>query len=139
MCRALLLIAGLLLLASGARADTAVLRNEQRLHITGTERLGETVRLDLPGGSALLPADDLVSVQPEEFFPANAPPTLRVVRGIAPTDPRLRNDPTRAAGWTATARAAAVQFPPAALPFPMRPRALEMPWSPERHLRRSYP
>jgi hypothetical protein len=54
-----------------AHADYAVLRSGQRLHITGWQRLGDTVRFDLEGGSVTLPASELVSVEPEEVFPAS--------------------------------------------------------------------
>ena len=53
-----------------------VLRNGQRLHVTSYEKLGDTVRLDLPGGSVTIPAADLVSLEPEEVFPPNPPSPL---------------------------------------------------------------
>lgn len=62
-----------LLAAPAARADYAVLRNGQRLHITSYEKLGDTVRLDLPGGSVTIPAADLVALEPEEVFPPTPP------------------------------------------------------------------
>jgi hypothetical protein len=58
-----------------AHADYAVLRSGQRLHITGWQRLGDTVRFDLDGGSVTLPATELVSVEPEEVFPASPQPS----------------------------------------------------------------
>lgn len=67
-----------LLATPSARADYAVLRNGQRLHVTGYENLGDTVRLDLPGGSVTIPASDLVAVEPEEIFPANPPPAPKL-------------------------------------------------------------
>src|SRR5437660_11172881 len=54
--------------ARPAKADYAVLRSGQRLHITGWQTLGETVRLDLPGGSVTIAADDLVAIEPEDVF-----------------------------------------------------------------------
>jgi hypothetical protein len=57
-----------------AHADYAVLRSGLRLHITGWQRLGDTVRFDLEGGSVTLPASELVSVEPEEVFPASPKP-----------------------------------------------------------------
>jgi hypothetical protein len=57
-----------------AHADYAVLRSGQRLHITGWQCLGDTVRFDLEGGSVTLPASELVSVEPEEVFPASPQP-----------------------------------------------------------------
>jgi hypothetical protein len=59
--------------APAARADYAVLRNGQRLQINSYENLGDTIRLNLPGGSVTIPAGDLVSVEPEEVFPPNPP------------------------------------------------------------------
>ena len=54
--------------AQPAKADYAVLRSGQRLHITGWQNLGDTVRLDLPGGSVSISADDLAAIEPEEVF-----------------------------------------------------------------------
>jgi soluble lytic murein transglycosylase-like protein len=64
--------------APPAQAEYAVLRSGQRLHITGYERLGATVRLQLAGGSAEIPEDDLVRFEPEEVFPAARQPSLPV-------------------------------------------------------------
>lgn len=64
-----LLLAGLVPVA---QADYAVLSGGQRLHITGWQRVGDSVRLDLDGGSVTLPAGELISVEPEEVFPASA-------------------------------------------------------------------
>lgn len=61
------------LLVPAARADYAVLRNGQRLHVTSYENLGDTVRLNLPGGSITIPAADLLSIEPEEVFAPNPP------------------------------------------------------------------
>ena len=54
--------------APSARADYAVLRSGVRLHITGYERTGDSVRLTMSGGSVNVPADELVSVEPEDQF-----------------------------------------------------------------------
>jgi soluble lytic murein transglycosylase-like protein len=51
-----------------ARADYAVLRSGQRLHITAWQNLGDTVRLDLPGGSVTVAAEELQRIEPEELF-----------------------------------------------------------------------
>jgi soluble lytic murein transglycosylase-like protein len=62
--------------APAARGDYAVLRSGQRLHITGYEALGPTVRLTIAGGSVEIPAEELDHVEPEEIFvAASAPPT----------------------------------------------------------------
>jgi hypothetical protein len=73
-------ITALLLFSPSARADYAVLRSGQRLHITGWQTLGETVQLDMAGGNVTLPATDLLSVEAEDTFPANpqTSPTLNL-------------------------------------------------------------
>jgi soluble lytic murein transglycosylase-like protein len=63
------LIAGAML-APMARGDYAVLRSGERLHITGYETVGDHVRLSMPGGNLELPADELVSIEPEDIFQA---------------------------------------------------------------------
>jgi hypothetical protein len=74
---ALLAICAVLCLAPAARADYAVLRSGQRLHITAYETLGDTVRLTVAGGTVEIPARELVAVEPEEVFPtAPAPPQV---------------------------------------------------------------
>ncbi len=64
--------------APGARAEYAVLRSGQRLHITGYERLGAVVRLQMAGGSVEVAAQELAAIEPEEFFPAPPTATLKV-------------------------------------------------------------
>jgi soluble lytic murein transglycosylase-like protein len=58
--------------AQPAKADYAVLRSGQRLHITGWQNLGDTVRLDLAGGSVTIPTADLDRIEPEELFGESA-------------------------------------------------------------------
>jgi soluble lytic murein transglycosylase-like protein len=58
--------------AQPAKADYAVLRSGQRLHITGWQNLGDAVRLDLVGGSVTIPAADLDRIEPEELFGESA-------------------------------------------------------------------
>ncbi len=58
--------------AQPAKADYAVLRSGQRLHITGWQNLGDTVRLDLAGGSVTIPTADLGRIEPEELFGESA-------------------------------------------------------------------
>jgi soluble lytic murein transglycosylase-like protein len=74
MKHAILLIAALAALAAPAtRADYAVLRSGLRLHITGYETSGDRVRLTVDGGLIEVPADAILSVEPEDVFPANPP------------------------------------------------------------------
>jgi soluble lytic murein transglycosylase-like protein len=67
------LILFVLLAASApmARADYAVLRSGARIHVTGYETAGDRMRLYVPGGTIELPIDNIVSVEPEDTFPAN--------------------------------------------------------------------
>jgi hypothetical protein len=60
-------------MAPAARADYAVLRSGVRLHITGYERTGDRVRLTMAGGIVDVAAEDVVSFEPENIFPANPP------------------------------------------------------------------
>ena len=55
-------------LAPAARADYAVLQSGQRVHITGYENLGETIRLTMTGGTLEIPADSLLRIDPEDTF-----------------------------------------------------------------------
>jgi soluble lytic murein transglycosylase-like protein len=59
--------------ATTARADYAILRSGMRLHITGCERVGDRVRLTVEGGVVEMAASDLVTVEPEDVFPALPP------------------------------------------------------------------
>ena len=55
-------------MAPVARADYAVLQSGQRLHITGYETIGETVRLTMQGGTLEIPAASLLRIDPEDTF-----------------------------------------------------------------------
>lgn len=57
-----------------ARAEYAVLRNGQRLHITGYEHLATAYRLQMAGGLVDVAAEDVVAFEPEDSFPAPPPP-----------------------------------------------------------------
>jgi soluble lytic murein transglycosylase-like protein len=86
-----------LVAAQPAQADYAVLRSGQRLHITGWQNLGDTVRLDLRGGSVTLAATELERIEPEEVFGDSAKPAIDVpyaaqiqnAAGIYGLDPSL--------------------------------------------------
>ncbi len=83
--------------AQPAKADYAVLRNGQRLHITGWQNLGDTVRLDLAGGSVTVAAAELERIEPEEVFGDSAQreaevpysAQIRNAAGIYGLDPAL--------------------------------------------------
>jgi hypothetical protein len=63
-------IIALAALAPCARADYAVLQSGQRIHVTGYERLGDTLRLTMAGGTLEIPATALVRIDPEDTFPS---------------------------------------------------------------------
>ncbi len=79
----------LLFLAAPAAisAETIVLRNGQRLAVTGYERRGDTMRLQVNGGAVDVPSSQVVSIEPEEIFTAVKPlpePTLEEsIRDVA--------------------------------------------------------
>jgi soluble lytic murein transglycosylase-like protein len=80
-----------------AKADYAVLRSGQRLHIAGWQSLGDKVRLDMKGGSVTIDAADVVRIEPEDVFGESAKTELDVpyanqIRNAAQTyrlDPAL--------------------------------------------------
>lgn len=55
-------------LAPCARAEYMVLQSGQRIHVTGYERVGETLRLTMAGGTLEIPADAVLRVDPEDTF-----------------------------------------------------------------------
>lgn len=57
-----------MLCAPAARADYAVLRSGQRLHISGYLREGSTILLYVAGGSVVVSAADVVRFEPEDTF-----------------------------------------------------------------------
>jgi len=61
-------VACLAALAPSARAEYAVLQSGQRIHITGYEVIGDTIRLTMPGGTLEIPASALSRVDPEDTF-----------------------------------------------------------------------
>jgi soluble lytic murein transglycosylase-like protein len=61
-------IVALAALAPCARADYVVLQSGQRIHVTGYERLGGSLRLTMAGGTLEIPADALLRVDPEDTF-----------------------------------------------------------------------
>jgi soluble lytic murein transglycosylase-like protein len=90
MRKTVFILVALLFTAGAARADYVVLRSGQRLHITGYERTGDTVRLTVAGGIIEVAAQDVVAIEPEEVFaaaPASPPssnvPYQNVIRAAA--------------------------------------------------------
>ncbi len=66
LCGAIVALAAL---APCARADYVVLQSGQRIHVTGYERVGDTLRLTMAGGTLEIPADSVVRIDPEDTFP----------------------------------------------------------------------
>jgi hypothetical protein len=74
--------------APTARAEFAVLRSGQRLHITSYEQRGDRVILRVDGGEVEISATDLVAIEPEEFLPVvhtppQAPPVGELIEDTA--------------------------------------------------------
>jgi soluble lytic murein transglycosylase-like protein len=65
---AIVMIGALSALAPCARADYIVLQSGQRIHVTGYERVGDSLRLTMAGGTMEIPADALLRVDPEDTF-----------------------------------------------------------------------
>jgi Transglycosylase SLT domain len=65
LCGAIVALAAL---APCARADYVVLQSGQRIHVTGYEHLGGSLRLTMAGGTLEIPADALLRVDPEDTF-----------------------------------------------------------------------
>jgi soluble lytic murein transglycosylase-like protein len=59
--------------APAARADYAVLRSGQRLHVSGYLRQGGTVTLYVAGGSMTVASDEVVRFEPEDTFTPASP------------------------------------------------------------------
>ena len=58
----------LLALAHAARADYVVLRNGQRLQVTGYELLGDKYKLQMVGGFVEVPVSEVASIEPQDVF-----------------------------------------------------------------------
>lgn len=67
ICGTIVLLAAL---APSARADYVVLQSGERIHVTGYERMGDTLRLSMAGGTMEIPADALLRIDPEDIFSA---------------------------------------------------------------------
>ena len=82
---AALALAASAIVAPAARADYAVLRSGLRLHIAGYERVGDSVRLAVTGGSIEIAAAEFVAVEPEDVFeplPPEPTPAVNPYSGL---------------------------------------------------------
>ncbi|MGH9741466.1 MAG: lytic transglycosylase domain-containing protein [Candidatus Acidiferrum sp.] len=66
------------------RAEYVNLRSGERLHVTGYQLLGEKYRLQVSGGVVEVPAEQVVSIDPEDDFASPPPPVMATApfRGI---------------------------------------------------------
>ena len=64
----MLLFAIALFAAPALRAEYVVLRSGQRLTVTSYQLADDKYRLQMAGGSVEVPADEVVSIEPEEVF-----------------------------------------------------------------------
>jgi hypothetical protein len=64
----ILAVAAMSALVPCARADYVVLQSGQRIHVTSYERVGDTLRLTLQGGTLEISADAMLRVEPEDTF-----------------------------------------------------------------------
>ncbi|MBS1841894.1 MAG: lytic transglycosylase domain-containing protein [Acidobacteria bacterium] len=76
LCALLLIPVFGLCFAPSARAEYVVLKSGQRLSVTGYQLVGNTYKLTLRGGSAELPATEVVAIEPEEVFWSEKKPAL---------------------------------------------------------------
>src|SRR5713101_3732372 len=87
--RAALLLSLVLFAAPWLHGEYVVLRNGQRLKVTGYQLLGDKYRLQMAGGSVEVPAGDVTAIEPEDVFraaPAKAivvPPYRELVEAAA--------------------------------------------------------
>ncbi|HEY4818712.1 MAG TPA: lytic transglycosylase domain-containing protein [Candidatus Acidoferrum sp.] len=54
--------------APGLRAEYVVLRSGQRLTVTGYQLVGDKYRLQMKGGTADVPVEQVLSIEPEDVF-----------------------------------------------------------------------
>jgi soluble lytic murein transglycosylase-like protein len=62
------LLSLVVLAAPALRAEYVVLRSGQRLSVTGYQLVGDKYRLQIAGGSVEIPAEEVVTIEPEEVF-----------------------------------------------------------------------
>ena len=90
--RAFFLLCTCWLIAPGARADTIVFRNGQRLHVSTYQKLGDSVQVNLPGFSVMIPDDQIASIESEDVLPA-IPASVPYAEQIRSAASKYRLDP----------------------------------------------
>ena len=76
LARLAIAVALLALSTHTSRAEYVVLKSGQRLVVTGYQLVGDNYKLQLSGGSAELPAVEVVAIEPEEIFHSVPKPAL---------------------------------------------------------------
>jgi soluble lytic murein transglycosylase-like protein len=66
--------------APALRAEYIVLRSGQRLAVTGYQILGDKYRLQMKGGTADVPIEQVLTIEPEEIFTPLPPQSVEVLR-----------------------------------------------------------
>jgi soluble lytic murein transglycosylase-like protein len=64
-----------------AHADNIVLKNGQRINVTGYQLIGDKYRLQMAGGVVEVDSAEVVSIEPEDIFAAPPPPLALVNKG----------------------------------------------------------
>jgi hypothetical protein len=65
--------------AIGARADNVVLKNGQRLNVTGYQLVGDKYRLQMTGGVVEVSFDDVERIEPEDTFAVRVQPVAQKI------------------------------------------------------------
>jgi hypothetical protein len=65
--------------APALRAEYVVLRNGQRLSVTGYQLLGDKYRLQMNGGIVDVPVENVLTIEPEEVFTPDPPKAVAAV------------------------------------------------------------
>jgi hypothetical protein len=68
LTRPVILALPMLFVATAVHAEYIVLRNGQRLNVTGYQLLGERYQLQMKGGSVVVPFEEVLAIEPEEVF-----------------------------------------------------------------------
>ena len=72
--RAFVLLTFLSTVTFAARADNVVLKNGQRLNVTGYQLVGDKYHLQMAGGIVEVSADEVATIEPEDTFAPQAKP-----------------------------------------------------------------
>lgn len=108
-------LAALFAAAVPARADWAVLRNGQSLHITGFERRGSLFVLHVAGGEINVPRSAVLRFEPEDVFPSAVAKPARPSGPFAPLVAKAARENGLSPGLLASVIRAESNFHPRAV------------------------